>query len=87
VLVLHTDGVSEARDEDGVFYPVLERLGQRFSGEREPDPETVVSFVRTDAERWSAQADNDDRAVLALSLEAVKSRRRDGRDTGDAKGG
>ncbi|MEU9659026.1 PP2C family protein-serine/threonine phosphatase [Streptomyces chartreusis] len=87
VLVLHTDGVSEARDEDGVFYPVLERLGQRFSGERAPDPETVVSFVRTDAEHWSAQADNDDRAVLALSLDAVISRRRDGRDTGDAKGG
>ncbi|AZQ32364.1 serine/threonine-protein phosphatase [Streptomyces cyaneochromogenes] len=74
VLVLHTDGVSEARDADGVFYPVLERLGERFCGERPPDPETVVSFVRTDAERWSAQCtqpDDDDRAVLALSLEAV----------------
>jgi serine phosphatase RsbU (regulator of sigma subunit) len=68
VLVLHTDGVSEARDADGVFYPVLERLRERFAGERALDPETVVSFVRTDAERWSADADNDDRAVLALSL-------------------
>ncbi|GAA4079822.1 PP2C family protein-serine/threonine phosphatase [Streptomyces shaanxiensis] len=79
VLVLHTDGVSEARDADGVFYPVLERLGERFCGEPAPDPETVVSFVRADAERWSAQSaqsDDDDRAVLALSLEAVASRRR-----------
>ncbi|WP_405594806.1 SpoIIE family protein phosphatase [Streptomyces sp. NBC_01092] len=68
VLVLHTDGVSEARDADGVFYPVLKRLAERFSGERAPDPETVVSFVRTDADRWSTQSDKDDRAVLALSL-------------------
>lgn len=68
VLVLHTDGVSEARNADGVFYPVQERLGERFSGERVLRPETVVAFVRTDAERWSAQSDDDDRAVLALSL-------------------
>ncbi|TXS52202.1 serine/threonine-protein phosphatase [Streptomyces sp. uw30] len=68
VLLLHTDGVSEARDADGVFYPVLERLAERFSGECAPDPETVVSFVRTDADRWSTQSDKDDRAVLALSL-------------------
>ncbi|MEY9996920.1 serine phosphatase RsbU (regulator of sigma subunit) [Streptomyces sp. V4I8] len=68
VLVLHTDGVSEARNADGVFYPVQERLGERFSGERVLRPETVVSFVRTDAERWSARSDDDDRAVLALSL-------------------
>ncbi|MFE0252288.1 SpoIIE family protein phosphatase [Streptomyces sp. NPDC059010] len=67
VLVLHTDGVSEARDADGVFYPVLERLAERFAGERAPDPETVVSFVRADADRWSTQSD-DDRAILALSL-------------------
>lgn len=72
VLVLHTDGVSEARDADGVFYPVQERLGERFSGERVLRPEAVVSFVRTDAERWSQpQSDNDDRAVLALSLAEV----------------
>ncbi|GHH10011.1 PP2C family protein-serine/threonine phosphatase [Streptomyces lanatus] len=71
VLVLHTDGVSEARDTDGVFYPVQERLGERFTGERAPDPETVVSFVRTDSERWAAtESDSDDRAVLALTLAA-----------------
>ncbi|WP_244187715.1 SpoIIE family protein phosphatase [Streptomyces regalis] len=66
-----TDGVSEARNEGGVFYPVLERLGERFCGEGALDPETVVSFVRADAERWSARSDNDDRAVLALTVEAV----------------
>ncbi|WP_244291779.1 PP2C family protein-serine/threonine phosphatase [Streptomyces wuyuanensis] len=69
VLVVITDGVSEARDASGVFYPVLERLTEHFAGVRAPDPEAVVSFVRTDAERWSARSDNDDRAVLALSLD------------------
>ncbi|MFJ8632322.1 PP2C family protein-serine/threonine phosphatase [Streptomyces sp. NPDC093568] len=74
VLVLHTDGVSEARDADGVFYPVLDRLRERFAGQCAPDPETVVSFVRTDAERWSAASDDDDRAVLALSLLRINTR-------------
>ncbi|WP_330350676.1 PP2C family protein-serine/threonine phosphatase [Streptomyces sp. NBC_00582] len=69
VLVAHTDGVSEARDADGVFYPVLRRLGERFREECAPDPEAVVSFVRSDSARWSAGADNDDRAVLALRLD------------------
>lgn len=67
VVVVHTDGVSEARDAAGVFYPVLERLGQRFGGDGAPDPEDVVSFVRADTERWSKECD-DDQAVLALTL-------------------
>ncbi|MET7619126.1 hypothetical protein [Streptomyces sp. NPDC005408] len=46
---------------------MLERLAERFGGDRAPDPEEVVSFVRADAERWSADCD-DDQAVLALAL-------------------
>ncbi|MEV4916855.1 PP2C family protein-serine/threonine phosphatase [Streptomyces tirandamycinicus] len=68
VLVVITDGVSEARNADGVFYPVLRRLAERFGDDPAPDPEEVVSFVRTDSERWSARSDGDDRAVLAFSL-------------------
>lgn len=67
VVVVHTDGVSEARDAAGVFYPVLERLAQRFGGESAPDPADVVSFVQADTERWSKECD-DDQAVLALTL-------------------
>ncbi|MFG3659762.1 PP2C family protein-serine/threonine phosphatase [Streptomyces sp. NPDC047706] len=70
VLVVYTDGISEARDADGVFYPVMERLTARFRGERTPAPETVVSFLRTDSGQWSARSDDDDRAALALSLAA-----------------
>ncbi|RNL74336.1 serine/threonine-protein phosphatase [Streptomyces sp. I6] len=76
VLVVITDGVSEARNEDGVFYPVLERLGEHFGGGPAPDPEAVVSFVRADSERWSARSDGDDRAVLALSLAGAEPRLR-----------
>ncbi|MFJ4468048.1 PP2C family protein-serine/threonine phosphatase [Streptomyces sp. NPDC089424] len=67
VLVVYTDGVSEARDADGAFYPVLERLDRRFRGERPPPPETVVSFLRTDSQHWSARSDDDDRAALAFT--------------------
>ncbi|MGW2560347.1 PP2C family protein-serine/threonine phosphatase [Streptomyces sp. NPDC001514] len=71
VLVVHTDGVSEARDASGAFYPVLERLAAHFGGARSPDPEAVVAFLRSDTEYWAADAadtDNDDQAVLALAL-------------------
>ncbi|KUN81438.1 hypothetical protein AQJ64_22430 [Streptomyces griseoruber] len=78
VLLVHTDGVSEARDADGVFYPVLRRLAEHFRGECAPDPEAVVAFVRSDSERWSASTDNDDRAVLALRLDPTGA----GPDTG-----
>ncbi|GAA3379079.1 PP2C family protein-serine/threonine phosphatase [Streptomyces sannanensis] len=68
ILVVFTDGVSEARNAEGVFYPVLERLAEHFGARRTADPEAVASFVQADAERWSALSDNDDQALLALSL-------------------
>lgn len=68
VVVVYTDGVSEARNAQGAFYPVLERLAKRFGGGGAgPDPADVVSFVRADTERWSKECD-DDQAVLALTL-------------------
>ncbi|MEU0395521.1 PP2C family protein-serine/threonine phosphatase [Streptomyces sp. NPDC006208] len=68
VLVMHTDGVSEARNADGVFYPVLERLAERFGSTGARAPEDVVSFVRTDTEDWAAESEEDDQAVLAMTL-------------------
>ncbi|MFE5484655.1 PP2C family protein-serine/threonine phosphatase [Streptomyces sp. NPDC056527] len=67
VLVLYTDGLSEARNTDGTFYPVMERLGERFLT-CEPDPHAVVSFLRTDSDSWSAASEEDDQAVLAITL-------------------
>ncbi|MGW1893423.1 PP2C family protein-serine/threonine phosphatase [Streptomyces sp. NPDC002004] len=68
VLVVHTDGLSEARDADGVFYPLLDRLAERFGGHGPPEPETVVSYLRADVEDWSADLDKDDLALLAITL-------------------
>ncbi|WP_351222357.1 SpoIIE family protein phosphatase [Streptomyces sp. NPDC002133] len=67
MLVVHTDGVSEARDAAGTFYPVVERLAERFGGARSPDPEAIVAFLRSDTKRWAADAvdTDDDQAVLA----------------------
>ncbi|GGU98480.1 hypothetical protein GCM10010495_06650 [Kitasatospora herbaricolor] len=81
VIVLHPDGVSEARNTAGVCYPVLEQSAGRFAGRRLPDPELVAAFVRSDADCWSAGAEGeDDRALLALAV-------RPGRDDGRPRGG
>ncbi|MFE3560437.1 PP2C family protein-serine/threonine phosphatase [Streptomyces sp. NPDC059193] len=68
VLVVYTDGISEARNTDGTFYPVLERLTEHFRGSTVPDPETVVSFLATDTRNWSAVSEDDDQATLAMTI-------------------
>ncbi|WP_374772557.1 serine/threonine-protein phosphatase [Streptomyces sp. NBC_01310] len=67
-LLAYTDGFSEARNEHGVFYPILERLAERFRDAPSPHPEAVVSFVRQDVTRWAATSEDDDQALLALSI-------------------
>lgn len=69
VLVLHTDGVSEARDGHGVFYPTEERLTTRFGGRRAVDPAAVVAFLREDLAAHAVGAE-DDVAVVALARAA-----------------
>jgi hypothetical protein len=66
VLVVCTDGVTEARDGEGVFYPLLDRLAGRFDGHVPVDPASVADFVRADAGQWATGAP-DDRALLALT--------------------
>ncbi|MGP3685791.1 PP2C family protein-serine/threonine phosphatase [Streptomyces sp. IBSNAI002] len=68
VIVAHTDGLSEARDEQGVFYPIVERLADRFRDVPSPQPEDVVSFLQQDVTRWAAATEDDDQAVLALTF-------------------
>ncbi len=61
-LLLHTDGVSEARDTSGAFYPLAGRLGALGT----TCPERVVSFLDQDVSSYTGLL-SDDLAVLALT--------------------
>jgi serine phosphatase RsbU (regulator of sigma subunit) len=61
-LVLFTDGVTEARDAEGIFYDPKEWLrGRRF-----PGPEALLDALVADVERHTAGEVTDDMALLAV---------------------
>ncbi|MEU6865397.1 PP2C family protein-serine/threonine phosphatase [Streptomyces sp. NPDC046876] len=66
VLLLVTDGVVEARDTAGDFYPLAERLRQRYAGRPAPGPADVVNFLNTDLPRHTRSL-HDDIALLAIA--------------------
>jgi len=61
-LLFYTDGVSEARDEHGRFYPLEER-GDLF---KDPDPEEALQAVRQDLRDHVGAPPHDDAAMLLL---------------------
>jgi hypothetical protein len=61
-LLLYTDGVTEARDEGGTFYP----LGQRALLLSEPDPQNALEALRADLIRHTRGPLHDDAAMLLL---------------------
>ncbi|MER7668930.1 PP2C family protein-serine/threonine phosphatase [Kitasatospora sp. NPDC096128] len=63
-VVLYTDGVSEARDATGVFYPLAPRLAALGNS----TPDRVVSFLAQDVHEYAGLL-ADDLAVLALTPE------------------
>ncbi|MFF0291473.1 PP2C family protein-serine/threonine phosphatase [Streptomyces sp. NPDC005262] len=65
VLLLVTDGIVEARNTAGDFYPLLSRLRDRFAGRPAPGPADVVDFLNTDLPRHTRQL-HDDVAILAI---------------------
>ncbi|MFF8848030.1 PP2C family protein-serine/threonine phosphatase [Streptomyces sp. NPDC015127] len=66
VLLLVTDGLVEARDDTGTFYPLLDRLRHQFAGQLATGPAEVVDFLNTDLPRHS-HAFHDDVAILAIA--------------------
>ncbi|MDH6139038.1 serine phosphatase RsbU (regulator of sigma subunit) [Kitasatospora sp. GP30] len=72
-LLLHTDGVTEARDRAGRFYPLTARLATRFHGRPSVVPEQLVSFVTEDLARHAGPA-RDDLALLALTPAPVRGK-------------
>ncbi|MFF1494354.1 PP2C family protein-serine/threonine phosphatase [Streptomyces sp. NPDC058304] len=66
VLLLVTDGLVEARDTSGDFYPLVDRLRHRFEGRAAPGPAEVVNFLNTDLPRHTRNL-HDDIAMLAIA--------------------
>lgn len=61
-VLFYTDGVSEARDGAGTFYP----LGERSFLLKEPDPEDALNAVRADLVQHAQGPLHDDAAMLLL---------------------
>ncbi|MFC6084394.1 PP2C family protein-serine/threonine phosphatase [Sphaerisporangium aureirubrum] len=61
-LLLYTDGVVEARDPDGVFYPLAERMA-KWQGD---GPRALVEYVRADLLAYVGGRLGDDAAMVAL---------------------
>ncbi|MEE1670322.1 PP2C family protein-serine/threonine phosphatase [Streptomyces sp. WAC07094] len=59
-LMLYTDGVSEARDRSGVFYPLTERV-TRWADQ---EPETLLHRVVTDLQEYTDGHLDDDMAIV-----------------------
>ncbi|WP_051944342.1 PP2C family protein-serine/threonine phosphatase [Streptacidiphilus rugosus] len=67
VVLLYTDGASEARDTEGRFYPLRSRLAERFpAGAPECSPAKVVAFLGDDLAAYSERR-QDDLALMAIS--------------------
>ncbi|MFE6962185.1 PP2C family protein-serine/threonine phosphatase [Streptomyces sp. NPDC057696] len=62
IVLLYTDGVIEARDREGIFYPLAERITSWAAG----DPETLVRWIRDDLLAYSGGSLGDDAAMIAL---------------------
>lgn len=67
LLLLYTDGVSEARDSTGTFYPLAERL----PGWSENDPDAFLERLRRDLLHYVGGHLNDDAAMIAIQCPAT----------------
>ncbi|MDH6229274.1 PP2C family protein-serine/threonine phosphatase [Streptomyces sp. MJP52] len=61
-LLLYTDGVTEARDENGVFYPLADRAHLLD----EPDAHQALEALREDLSEHAAGPPHDDAAMLLV---------------------
>ncbi|WP_235216329.1 PP2C family protein-serine/threonine phosphatase [Streptomyces toyocaensis] len=66
-LLLHTDGVTEARDRSGAFYPLAERA-RRWT---DLEPHALLAAVHSDLRRYARARLVDDVALVALRRSPV----------------
>ncbi|MGW6404607.1 PP2C family protein-serine/threonine phosphatase [Streptomyces sp. NPDC055134] len=69
-LVLYTDGVSEARNLDGVFYPVAERVGTFATAA----PGELIDRLGADLLAYAHDELNDDAAALVIHRTSSETR-------------
>ncbi|MFD8823032.1 PP2C family protein-serine/threonine phosphatase [Streptomyces sp. NPDC059605] len=82
-LLLYTDGVTEARDGTGTFYP----LGERSALLGDPDPQAALEALRADVVRHVAGPLHDDAAMLLLRRRGPREAGRRTAATESAGGG
>jgi serine phosphatase RsbU (regulator of sigma subunit) len=80
-LLLHTDGVEDARDGRGRFFPLGEVLARYVRDTSVAVPQTVLGSVFTALLRHTAGAPADDMALLALSNDRCLQRATGARET------
>ncbi|MFE1950045.1 PP2C family protein-serine/threonine phosphatase [Streptomyces sp. NPDC059524] len=66
LLLLYTDGVTEAREPGGPFYPLTERV----TGWTEKDPDRFLHRLRSDLLRYVGGRLDDDAAMIAIGRPA-----------------
>ncbi|WP_329617752.1 PP2C family protein-serine/threonine phosphatase [Streptomyces brevispora] len=66
LLLLYTDGVIEARNRQGDFYPLAERAAA-WTGKR---PEALLEYLRTDLLAYAGNRLGDDAAMIAIERPA-----------------
>ncbi|WP_329622161.1 serine/threonine-protein phosphatase [Streptomyces sp. NBC_01255] len=71
-LLFYTDGLSEARDAEGVFYDPASRLAGRIF----PGPEELLDALVDDVRLHTGGGSTDDMALLALSRPAAGQQER-----------
>ncbi|MFE6038995.1 PP2C family protein-serine/threonine phosphatase [Streptomyces sp. NPDC056452] len=67
LLLLYTDGVTEARDSTGTFYPLAERI----TGWTENDPDAFLGRFRRDLLQYVGGHLNDDAAMIVIKRPAT----------------
>jgi serine phosphatase RsbU (regulator of sigma subunit) len=73
ILLLYTDGVIEARNADGAFYPLADRVARW----RDCNPESLLLRIREDLLAHAGGSLDDDAAMVAIQrLETREVRRR-----------
>ncbi|SEK48851.1 PP2C family protein-serine/threonine phosphatase [Streptacidiphilus jiangxiensis] len=67
-VLMYTDGLTEARNASGAFYPLADRLTGFARAHRTPAaPTELLTWLQTDARDWAGGFAQDDAALLALA--------------------